>query len=277
VKFSSNKIGLMQGRLSPVIKKRIQSFPSKTWVREFNYLKKANLRLMEWTLDYEEIRQNPIFDKKKINLIKYLKKKNQVIVESLTADFFMQKPFWKYKKKNMILKNLFIDVINAVRNIGIKIIVVPLVDNSKIQNIHEMKQVIIFFKEITSILKKNNQIVAFETDLSPKQNLIFIKKFNPKYFGINYDIGNSASKNFKCEEEIKLYGNYIKNIHIKDRIIFGKTVRLGYGNVNFEKFFRALKKKKYKGNFVMQTARSKNNKHFNEVKINLNFLKKWFI
>ena len=56
----------MQGRLSPVIKKRIQSFPSKTWVREFNYLKKANLRLMEWTLDYEEIRQNPIFDKKKL-------------------------------------------------------------------------------------------------------------------------------------------------------------------------------------------------------------------
>ena len=101
---------------------------------------------------------------------------NQVIVESLTADFFMQKPFWKYKKKDMILKNLFIDVINAVRNIGIKIIVVPLVDNSKIQNIHEMKQVIIFFKEITSILKKNNQIVAFETDLSPKQNLVTFLK-----------------------------------------------------------------------------------------------------
>ena len=39
----NNKIGFMQGRLSPVIKKRIQIFPYKNWKNEWvNFLKNTN-------------------------------------------------------------------------------------------------------------------------------------------------------------------------------------------------------------------------------------------
>ena len=40
-------------------------------------------------------------------------------------------------------------------------------------------------------------------------------------------------------DEIKIYGKYIKNVHIKDRIICGKTVRLGYGNADFNCVFKS--------------------------------------
>ncbi len=103
----------------------------------------------------------------------------------------------------------------------------------------------------------------------------FIKNFNDENFGINYDLGNSASLSYNLEDEFNTYGKYIKNIHIKDRIKDGKTVRLGQGSVNFKKFFKLIKKINYKGPFILQTARSeKKGGDYNELKINLNFLKR---
>ena len=68
-------------------------------------------------------------------------------------------------------------------------------------------------------------------------------------------------------------GKYIYNIHIKDRKKFGNTVRLGHGNANFNKLFKNLKNKLSR-NLILQTARSKINKHLEEIKINLDFIKK---
>ena len=45
------------------------------------------------------------------------------------------------------------------------------------------------------------------------------------------------------------------------------------GNANFSKLFYNLKKIKYEGNLILQTARSENQQHMNEIKKNLNFLK----
>ena len=57
------------------------------------------------------------------------------------------------------------------------------------------------------------------------------------------------------------YGKRILNIHIKDRPYKGNTVPLGEGDVDFDNFFQLLKKYNYKGNLILQTARSKDNHH----------------
>ena len=117
-------------------------------------------------------------------------------------------------------------------------------------------------------------MILFESDFKARKLLSFIKNFDNKNFAINYDLGNSASLSFNIEEEFKLYGKFIKNIHIKDRIINGETVRLGSGNVNFKKFFILINKMKYDGPLICQTARSsKKGDDFDELKINLKFLK----
>ena len=95
-----------------------------------------------------------------------------------------------------------------------------------------------------------------------------------RYFGINYDVGNSAGLNYEIDDEFNFYGKYIYNVHIKDRLKYGKTVRLGYGNANFLKLFKNLKKIKYNRELILQTARSKNNRHMKEIKINLEYLEK---
>ena len=77
-------------------------------------------------------------------------------------------------------------------------------------------------------------------------------------------------------EEIKKYGKYIKNVHIKDRYFKGSTVKLGFGDANFDEVFKNLKKIKYSGYFILQTARSRNNLHKKEIIDNLKYLKRWF-
>ena len=115
----------------------------------------------------------------------------------------------------------------------------------------------------------------FESDYTPDNLKEFIEKFNKENFGINYDSGNSASLNYDVNEEFNLYGKYIKNIHIKDRILRGKTIRLGKGNADFNNIFNNIRKIKYKKLLILQTARSlSKNNDIEEIKINLNFIKK---
>jgi len=267
----------MQGRLSPLYNNKIQSFPKYHWQKEFKKIRELKLNSIEWTLDHKEIIENPINTLEGKKKIIDLKKKYKINIKSLTGDCFMQNPFWKEKgirRENLI--NILKLVLNNSSKIGVKKIILPLVDNGSINNNNQYNVLVSTLKKIIPLLKKNKQQILFELNFKPKKALRFIKKFNKKHFGINYDIGNSSSLGFKPKNEIKTYGNYIKNVHIKDRYFKGTTVRLGKGHANFNEVFINLKKKKYNGNFILQTARSKNGLHKKEISMNLNFLDKWF-
>ncbi len=273
----SNKIGVMQGRLSKPVNNKIQSFPNRNWKKEFLLAKKLSLKFIEWTLDFKKLHKNPLLTKKGIKSIRLLSKKYNVKVESITGDCFMQKPFWKQKSKKVRI-NLLNDlkkILVSASALKIKYLIIPLVDNGSLKNEIQEKILINELIKFKKILKDNNLTILFETDFSPNKNFIFMKKFKSKNFGINYDIGNSASKNFKPQEELKHYGKYIKNVHVKDRKKFGNTVKLGTGNVNFDLVFSLLKKIKYKGNYILQTARGIPGKEKKNILNNLKFLNQY--
>ena len=186
----------------------------------------------------------------------------------------MQKPFWKIKNNKKLIDDL-IKIIYFSKKIGVKFIVIPLVDNGSIENIYQEKKLIKICKQIKKKLKIYGVKIVFESDFNPVKLEKFIKKFDKNFFGINYDIGNSASMGFDLDTEFKNYGKYIYNIHIKDRLKNGKSVRLGKGNANFVDLYKNLRKINYNGNLILQTARSKINKEFEEVKNNFAFLKKF--
>ena len=266
--------GVMQGRLSKRIGRKIQAFPEKNWQLEFQRAKKLGIKKIEWTLDYKNLKKNPIFTKSGQLQIKRLSKKYLVKINSLTGDCFMQKPFWKIKNNQKLIDDL-IKIIVCSKKIGVKFIVIPLVDNGSIENIYHEKKLIKICKQIKKKLEIYGIKLVFESDFNPVKLKKFIKKFDKNFFGINYDVGNSASMGFDINSEFKNYGKCIYNIHIKDRVKNGKTVRLGQGNANFVDLYKNLRKINYNGNLILQTARSKINKDLEEIKINLAFLKKF--
>jgi hexulose-6-phosphate isomerase len=251
------KIGFMQGRLVDSEKKNtLQFFPSKQWKDEIFLANEIDLNIMEWTINYENIEQNHLFNFKKNKELKKIIQTNEIKIPSVTCDFFMQIPFFKKADHRKCIKDLK-QVIKLSNNIGIKFIVLPLVDLSSIENLSQEKSLIKEMKKISKLLGKK----IFQ----------FIEKLNHK-FGINYDTGNSASLGFDFIEE-KKYFKYVKNIHIKDRTFRGNSVRLGKGDFDFKSFFKFLKKIRYKGNLILQTARAKN--HIQEIKKNKRFIEKF--
>jgi len=266
----------MQGRLSPILKKKIQSFPWNYWKKEIIIAKKNNFNLIEWTLDHPRLLNNPLISSKEQRETLCFLKKNKMSVNSVTCDFFMQKPFFLIKnkiKRELNINNLA-KIIKELINAKIKFIIIPLVDKSSIKNTYQEKLVIREFNKIIKNLNTNNfkTKILFEIDYSPTKLKKFIKKFSSSFFGINYDSGNSASLNYNIDEEFNCYGDRILNIHIKDRIKYGKTIKLGRGNVNFLKLKKNLKKLHYNRNLILQTARNIYGKHLNELIDNRNFL-----
>lgn len=272
-----NKIGFMQGRLSPLVNNQIQAFPFDNWSNEFKSAELLGLSCMEWTLDYPKLHSNPLLIKSNKNQILSLCKRHKITIPSITLDCCMQRPFWKVKDK-LTFKSLLTDlklIINSANRIGAKILVIPLVDNGSINQKPEFNILKNTIFSLYDLLINKDIKIAFESDYEPSKLRDFINVFDKDTVGINYDIGNSASLGYNFDDEVNKYGERIINIHVKDRLLNGSTVRLGEGNADFPKISKILKNMNFKGNFILQTARSKTNKHFEELEKNINFIKKF--
>ena len=152
--FFLGRFGVMQGRLVNQERNKIQSFPWKNWKKEFKILKENKFNLLEWTVDSEKFTSNPINTKKGRKKINELKKKFKVKINSLTADFFMEKPFFKEKKienVNKCIKKLKTILINS-NKIKVKLIIVPLVDNASLKR-HKINFFVQKISELKNILK----------------------------------------------------------------------------------------------------------------------------
>jgi hexulose-6-phosphate isomerase len=171
----------------------------------------------------------------------------------------MENPVWKSDPS--VIREGIISIVNGMAKIGSQILVIPLVDNSSLKNISDTKAVKDFFINLIPELDKAKVKVAFESDLNPKKFSEFINEFEKKYFGINYDLGNSASLGFNPAEEFKAYGSRIINVHIKDRKFGGASIPVGEGDADFSKVFHLLNEIDYNGNLILQTARSTEGKH----------------
>ena len=252
----------MQGRLTPITNGRIQSFPWSNWENEISTAANAGINSMEWTLDQEDLYENPIMKSEGQARISELKEKYQFEIPSLTGDCFMQFPF--YKASHQVERELKVDFINIVKachTVGVQYICMPLVDNGSIESLKQEDKLVNFLLEKVELFERLNIKIVFESDFAPKRLSQFIARLPALHFGINYDIGNSAAMGFDPEEEINTYGQRILNIHIKDRKLGGGTVPLGEGNAKFKTVFTTLKKYNYTGNFILQTARANDDSH----------------
>jgi L-ribulose-5-phosphate 3-epimerase len=271
------KIGFMQGRLSPMQNGTIQCFPWSNWEKEFEISSQNGFNIMEWTIDRKEIYKNPLMNVQGRQKILHLCRNYGINVNSITLDACMQAPFWKCDSKLIQHRELevFEDICKASAEIGIKILVLPVVDNGAFDN-NDQKDILV--NELISRLKFLKTLgikIAFELDLEPTEVKGFINQFPNDTFGINYDSGNSAANGFNIITEFEQYSENIINVHIKDRKYQGNTIRLGCGDVVFKDLFKELIRIKFQGNLILQTARSPDNFDLQELLTNKKYLQNY--
>tara|TARA_B110000971_G_C20038908_1_gene516265 strand:+ start:3873 stop:4721 length:849 start_codon:yes stop_codon:yes gene_type:complete len=269
IKLVNRNIGIKLGRFSTKQHHKLQ-FPKKRWMNEFRLSKLLGIKNIEWVVDYYGFNNNPLMKHNGRMKIKKVKKKYKIAINSVTADFFLHKPPHKLdKKKYLLFKDKFRSFLFACIDMKIKNIVVPLLEKSKINNNKDREKIIIFFKEFENILIKKKLNIIFESDLPSSQFIKFLSNFNKKNYFINFDTGNSAGLKKKFKKEEKIFP-MVKNIHLKDKSKYSRSVDLGKGLFNFKLFFEYIKKINYKGQFILEAYRGSNN--YNRNKKNLLFI-----
>ncbi|HTY53456.1 MAG TPA: TIM barrel protein [Methanomicrobiales archaeon] len=251
-----NRIGIMQGRLSPPRDGRIQSFPVESWEEEFPRAKEAGLDCIEWICEKETGALNPLSSDDGIRKILGLVSRWGVGARSICADYYMA--------------DLLLDarggisdgaaghltwLIGRARLLGARYIILPFVDDSSLAAGRRRAGLPDLVTRVLPATESAGVELHLETDLPPEDLRKLLAGIDHPLIRANYDIGNSASLGFDTARELELIGEFIGSVHVKDRVRGGGSVPLGEGDADLPLSFRLLRDIGYGGTYILQAAR----------------------
>ena len=175
--------GIMQGRLTPSNGRGIQFFPFDNWENEFVIAKEIGLDEIQFIFDYDNYQNNPLWTETGLSQINSLIAQTGITVRSLCFDYFMRRPFYKFKgKEREVLRDenkaILLKMFESMYSIGGSLIEIPSVDDSSMKSDEEKQLYSDFLKEIISITHKkfSNILIGLETDLPVEEFVSFIDK-----------------------------------------------------------------------------------------------------
>ena len=250
------RVGIMQGRLVPPVGDRIQAFPAKQWRDEFPAARAAELDSIEWIYDVGCDEVNPIASEEGLAELRALVTEHGIDVVSLCADYFMPEPLLKgtAAERSARLAKLHW-LFERCEKAGLKRIVLPFVDNSKLETDPDLDEPAALLKQVAPRAADHGLEIHLETSLEPARFAALLARIDKPSVKVNYDSGNSASLGFRTEDEFAAYGPSIGSVHIKDRLRGGGTVPLGEGNADFTQLRGGLDQVNYRGDIILQVAR----------------------
>jgi L-ribulose-5-phosphate 3-epimerase len=248
-------LGIMQGRLLPPEPERFQAFPRNLWANEFGFAKQVPLSYIEWIYDLYGADVNPLLgDSAKI---KSVIRTTGVEARALCADYFMDRPFLRCSKSDCAEReSLLHRLLRAACGLGIRRVVLPFVDASRIETREDCSIVAAIVNRALPIAMETGVELHLETGLGPTDFVCLLDQIPSTMVKVNYDSGNSSSLGFNPIEEFVAYGERIGSVHIKDRVLGAGTVPLGTGDTDFRSVFAGMKKCGYQGDITLQVARA---------------------
>lgn len=240
----------------PKYKNQYQSHPVGYWSKEFDIAAKLDLDLIEWIVDLFEIEKNPLMSADGLLHIAEVTAKTGVHVGSICADCFMAAPL--HSRDPLVVKSslgYLLRLIEHASELGISDIVIPCVDQSSLASADDVARFVAALESVLDEAELRGVNLSLETDLDPERFARLLERFRSPRVTVNYDVGNSASLGYDPREELTAYGPSISDIHIKDRLEGGRSVMLGTGSADFQRFFEALLPLNYQGFFILQAYR----------------------
>ena len=249
-----NTIGIVQGRLSTPINGMIQAFPKDTWRDEFRIVSEIGFDALELIFDGPE---NPLLHKESAQEIQAVAKNSNIILSSVSTDYTMFYPLFGETQKESL--EVILILIRRCKEIGIPRVGISFEDNSSILTETHRNEAIVNMKECMALAEELDMIITIETSLHGVNLKKFIASVGSQNLKVNFDTGNSCAYGEDVAKELLFLDKLIDGIHIKDRTrLFGTTVSLGQGDVDFPGVFSAIKEIGYAGTIIIQGARGEN-------------------
>ena len=152
----------MQGRLSPSMTGKIQEFPINTWQVEFEVAARLGLNAIEWTVDFQNYKNNPIFISEFNSELMNLVFEHKIYIPSITLDCFVEAPIHA-KNELTGLKSEVRDLIWVAENIrlqGLNVLVLPIVAEAGAFTEEKMKNLVSLLNGAQSALADLGKKVA---------------------------------------------------------------------------------------------------------------------
>lgn len=255
--YAAAGVHTKQGRLGPPLDGHYQAFPRSTWERELEMLGELPaIRGIEWMYDLYGEGANPL------ESVAGRRRMNACLVHaglelaSVCADYFMDCPLLRCteaQRKQRCERLAWL--IGVCPEVGIRRIVLPLLDGSSIRTAQERATVVDCLRQVLPLAQEQGVRLSLESDLAPRAFRELLLEIDHPMVGVNYDTGNSAAAGFDPCEEFEAYGAWIASVHVKDRRRGAGTVPLGEGDADFPLLRELLLRIDYRGDFVMEAAR----------------------
>lgn len=250
-----NKIGIIQGRLSPKPGERFQFLPFG-WEDELARIRALGFDSVEWLADWHDWEENPLITGEGIPRVKQAADRHCVHIGSVCADYFMKRSFLGSDADDArtTLKTI---IRNARMLAEVPIITVPFLEDYPLAKNSEKEEALVHLKKVLEETKGIPFRIALETELTARELLDFLARANDDRLGVCYDMGNCTSYGFDCPKDIQMLSSHIFDVHVKDRRVGNvESMPFGTGDTDFRGCFAALRRGAYSGPLILEAWRS---------------------
>lgn len=246
------RFGMVQGRLTQSPPGCLQWFPQEDWREEFNAASKIGVDYIELIAEVQHNANNPIWTDEGIKEIKRLVKDNNLTLHALCNDYIVEHLFLN---EEAVQQN--ISLLRQGKKLGVEKYIMPFFESSEL-SLHNMQEYVEPLRRVAKVAIEADIIVCLETILTGSELLEFLELIDMPNVKVVYDTGNRVTFDNDLLGDIRLLGDSIAHVHIKDKNSDNENVLLGTGLVNFEYVFYALHDINYKGRYTFETTRGNN-------------------
>jgi|SRR3972149_5534889 len=254
-----NKIGVLQGRLTPSDGRGIQFFPYENWENEFKDAHEIGFDCIELLVKKGEFNKNPLSSPPGIRRINELKKEFGVGTPSVHGF---------YSKENEY-SEILREIIEAAHRVGAEVVLISFFEENELITENDKSLARSRLKEPLELAERYGIRLGVETEMPAEELKSFIDSFKHSAIGVYYDTGNIVSMGVDVVKEIRFLQGNICGVHLKDRKIRGESVPLGSGGANFQAILKILKETGYNGPLIIQGARKEG---MNDIELNKEYL-----
>lgn len=247
------RFGIVQGRLIQSPLGQLQWFPQDFWEAEFFLAASLGFDYIELIAERNHNHLNPIWTDEGVARIKELSDRNGLTLHAFCNDYIVDHDI---ALSSEVLEQNF-RLIERGALLGCKKYILPLFEKSEL-TVTNYSDYLYPLRAIADKAEKFGIQVCLETILNGSELIEVLCEINHPSIKVVYDTGNRVSFGHDLANDIRLLGDHISHVHIKDKNIQNENVILGTGMVNFLNVFEALADINYTGPYTFETNRGKN-------------------
>ena len=149
------------------------------------------------------------------------------------------------------------DVVDALawaHELGADVILVPFFMRSELRSEADVDRAGAAFRALCAIAAERGVTLCYEGTLSAEEILSLAARVDSDAFGVYFDLANPlAKRGLDPPSEIKVLGDLIRRVHVKDMRATAGDCRPGRGRVDFAECARALAEIGYDGWLTLET------------------------